>query len=191
MTETVDPTSFDYGKTEDQIAADRAAAANGVQLTTRVRKDFWSNDEEKIFYFPGQDDLPESDKQYITFKKMNEGMRSKFQQKTQTSAVIERATSNTRIGVNQARDRWALLEISVTGWRLFRGDEEVPFKPHVFNSFVNQADPWLIDELEKAIRKENKWMRSDVSSDDIREQISELEDQLKEAIEREDEEKNS
>lgn len=186
-----DPSSLDYGKTEAELNAQRAAAANGVSLTTKVRKDYWSNDEEYTFYLPGQEDIPDAEKQFIKYKKMNEGMRSNFQKKTQTGAVIERGTNNTRIGINQARDRWVLIETSVTGWRLFRGDEELPFKPHLLKQFVDQADPWLVDELERDIRKHNKWMSSEADSKSIREQIDELEEQYKAALEREEEEKNS
>lgn len=186
-----DPSSLDYGKTEAELNAQREAAANGVSLTTKVRKDYWSNDEEYTFYLPGQEDIPDAEKQFIKYKKMNEGMRSNFQKKTQTGAVIERGTNNTRIGINQARDRWVLIETSVTGWRLFRGDEELPFKAHLLKQFVDQADPWLVDELERDIRKHNKWMSSEADSKSIREQIDELEEQYKAALEREEEEKNS
>lgn len=186
-----DPSSLDYGKTEAELNAQREAAANGVSLTTKVRKDYWSNDEEYTFYLPGQEDIPDAEKQFIKYKKMNEGMRSNFQKKTQTGAVIERGTNNTRIGINQARDRWVLIETSVTGWRLFRGNEELPFKAHLLKQFVDQADPWLVDELERDIRKHNKWMSSEADSKSIREQIDELEEQYKAALEREEEEKNS
>lgn len=190
-TVTDDVTSFDYGKTEQEVRAARNAEAAGVSQTLPVRLNFWSNDEILRHYFPGQDDLPEEHKQYIEFKKMNEGMRQKYQKLTQSNAIIERATNNTRIGIDQARDRMALIETSVTGWRLFQGDRELKFSGSQLNIFVKQADPAIIDGLEKAIRKANPWLITDVKSEDLREQIAELEEQYKEALKREEEEKNS
>lgn len=188
---TTDPTSLDYGKTPEQIAAEKAAEANGVTRTIAVRKDYWNNDVIERWDLPGQEDLPEHERQYIEFKKMNEGMRSRYQKATNKGVVIERASNNARMGVDPAGDRWALIEISVTGWRLFRDGNELPFKPHLLKQFVDQADPWIIDQLERAIRKVNKWMFAEATPEEIQEQIDELYEQKKVAEERVAEEKNS
>ena len=190
-TAVTDPSSLDYGKTPDQLQSQAVAQANGVQTVTHVRKDYWSSSEIIKHYFPGQEDVPEADKQYIEFKKMTEGDRARYQKKTSKGVVIERATSNARMGIDPAGDRLALIETSVTGWRLFQGNEEVPFSPHRLRSFIDQADPDLVDDLEKAIRKANPWMAAEMGSEEIQKQIDELEDQLKEAKKREDDEKNS
>ena len=185
------PDSLDYGKSEDQLRAEAEARAAGVSQTTVVRRDYWNNDIDEKWYLPGQEDIPEHERQWISFRKMNEGMRSKFQKKTNKGVVIERASNNARMNVDPAGDRMALIEVSVTGWRLFRDGKEFKFNDATLNLFIQQADPWLVDELEKAIRKVNKWMFAEATSAEIQEQIDELEEQKKDALEREAEEKNS
>ncbi|QDK01981.1 tail assembly chaperone [Gordonia phage Gibbles] len=188
-TDTADPTSLNYNKTPEQIAAEQAAAANGVPTTTVIRKDYWANDVDEKWYLPGQDDIPEHERQYISFKKMNEGMRSKYQKMTNKGVVIERASNNARMGVDPAGDRRALIEVSLTGWKLFRDGNELNFNTATLNLFLTKADPYLIDQLEKAIRKVNKWMFAEATSAEIQEQIDELEEQKQAALDREEEEK--
>lgn len=186
-----DPSDLDYGKSPQELAAQSAAVANGVQLTERIRHDYWSNEETFKFYFPGQEDLNEEDKQYIEYKKMNEGMRTRFQKVTNKGVVIERASNNARMGMDPAGDRQALIEISVTGWNLFRNGDPLKYSGANLHIFIQQADPYLVDKLEEAIRKHNPWMAAQISSEEIRTQIKDLEEQYTAAKEREEEEKNS
>lgn len=185
-----DPTSFDYGKSPEEIAADRNAEAQGIPVTKHVFQDYWGKDTSEKFIFPGQEDLPVEYQQYIEFKPMNEGARARFQKKTNRGVVIESRTQNARMGMDPAGDRKALFEESVTGWLFAKDGELVQFSMHRFLSWYEKADPYIIDELERAIRKENKWMVNEMSSEAIREEIENLEDQYKEAIKREEAEAN-
>ncbi|AOE44610.1 tail assembly chaperone [Gordonia phage Jumbo] len=185
-----DPTSFDYGKTPEEIAADQHAASQGIPQTRHVFMDYWGKDVTEKFYFPGQEGLPEEYKQYIEFKPMNEGARARFQKKTNRGVVIESRTQNARMSMDPASDRRALFEESVIDWRLARNGTLMNFSHHEFMRWVETANPKIIDELETAIRKSNEWMISELSSEAIREEIENLEDRYKEAVKREEAEGN-
>lgn len=184
---SVDPASLDYGKTPEQIQATREAEAAGVPTTRTIRRDYWSTTNELKHYLKGQEDIPESDRQYVVFKPMNEGARARFQKLTNKGVVVDRMTNDIRMGMDPAGDRHSLLEVSITDWLLFRGDEQVPFRSHELTKFINQADPDIVDDIERAIRKANPWMESEISSDEIKEQIDELEKRYIEAKKREEE----
>lgn len=181
-----DPTSFNYGKSQAEIDAAKAAQSSGVSQVTPIFKDFWGKFENERWYFPGQEDLPEEYKQYIEFKGMDEGARSRYQKATNKGVVIERSTNNARMGVDPAGDRKALFEASVQDWRLAQNGNLIPFKMHTFRQWAETANPKLIDELETAIRKANPWMVNEMSSQAIRDEINSLEEQYKEAKAREE-----
>lgn len=187
---TTDITSFDYGKSPEEIAAAQQAAAAGVQQTKELVFDFWGNTEKQKYFFPGQDHLNEDKKQWIEFKTMTEGDRARFQKMTNSGVTIERATNNARMSVDPARDRHALFEVCITNWRLLKDGEEVRFVDYQLKNWLKFANPKFIDELERAIRKSNPWMVAELKAEDIRKEIDLLEEQYQEALVREQTEKD-
>lgn len=183
---STDPTSFEYGRSEQDIKERHEARAAGVNPDQPIFVDFWGKTKLERWHFPGQEELPDSHKQYIEFKGMNEGARARYQKATNRGVVIEKKTQDMRMGVDAAGDRRALFEESVTDWRFAREGQLLQFKMHLFREWLETANPEHVDGLEKAIRKANPWMISEMSSDQIREEIEALEDQWKEAKKREE-----
>lgn len=183
--QTTDPTSFDYGKSPEELAAARNAEAQGSATQRVVYVDYWGQDIVEKFYFPGQEDIPEEFRQYIEFKPMNEGARARFQKKTNRGVVIESTTQNARMGMDPAGDRKALFEESVVDWKLARNGELVKFSHTAFQQWYSTANPKIIDDLERAIREKNEWMINELSSEDIQKEIDNLQDRKAEAEKRE------
>lgn len=127
--------------------------------------------------------LPDG-KQFIEFSIMNEGQKAKFQKMTSRDLVIQR-NQDARMKMDPANERHELIRSSVTGWNLYRGGQPIPFTERNMKDFLELADPRIIEGLEKAIRKANPWLLSEMKSDDIREEIKNLEEMLEVALERE------
>lgn len=178
------------GMTPEQIQAAQNAQANGVAQTTTISFDFWGQTESLKYYFPGQDELPEDQKQWIEYKTMNEGDRTRFQKLTNSGVTIIRATNDARMSVDPARDRHALFEVCITGWRLLKNGEEVQFRDFQLKNWLKFANPKHVDELESKIRKSNPWMIAEVKAEDIRKEIDLLEEQYQEALIREEKERD-
>lgn len=182
---TTDITSLDYGKTAEQIAADKNAAEQGFQSTRPVFVDYWGKDITKKFYFPGQEDVPEEYKQYIEYKPMTEGARARFQKKTNRGVVIESSTQNARMGMDPAGDRKALFEESVVDWKFAKGQTLIDFSFRKFMEWYEGANPKIVDDLEREIRENNEWMLNELSSEAIQKEIDNLYERKAEAEKRE------
>ncbi|USH45019.1 tail assembly chaperone [Gordonia phage Camerico] len=185
-----DPLSFDYERDAEEVRVDQSARDAGFKTETPIFVDFWGKERLERFYFPGQESLPEDYKQYIEFKPMNEGARARYQKATNRGIVVEKKTQDMRMGVDAAGDRRALFEESIVDWRFAQNGALIPFSTHKFRDWLEKADPYIVDELERAIRKQNKWMISEMSSEQIREEINTLEEQWKEAKLREESEED-
>ncbi len=124
---------------------------------------------------------------WVTFKPMNEGAKSRFQKKTQRDMIVERGSGNARVKMDPSDERHELLTQSLTGWNLKRGPQriDVPFNSTTLSSFLVDANPKIVEEIEKAIRKANPWMLADMKSADIQLEIDNLTEMLEVAKERE------
>lgn len=123
--------------------------------------------------------------QWIEFKKMNEGDKKRFQDKTSKDLVLERNSGNARMSVLQGTERHELIRSCVVGWNLYRGGQPVTFNSVNLGDFLTLADPRVIEDLEKAIRKANPWLLADMTSEDIQKEIDNLEEMKRVALERE------
>lgn len=121
--------------------------------------------------------------QYIEYLPMTEGERAKYQTATQSKMTMNQNTRDSTMTFNVARDRRALLEVSVKGWNMLGPDgEPVAFKNSQFGfwKWYEQADPKLIEDLEKAVRKSNAWLQADMDEDEIQQEIERLNELLAE-----------
>lgn len=139
--------------------------------------DYFGFQSTEKFYLP-------DNVQYIEFEIMNEGKKAKFQKLTTKDLVVQRG-GDARMKMDPAQERHELIRQSVTGWNLYRGGNPVPFSPTNLKDFLELANPKLIEDLEKAIRKANPWLMGEMKSEDIRREIENLEEMLKTAEERE------
>lgn len=157
-----------------------------------------SSDEQFEDYFGFEQmqvyTLPDG-KQQIFFQVMNEGQKSKFQQKTNRDIHVNRNSQDMRIKADPAGERQALIESSVTGWSLMRrrkdgqGWEPAPFSNNgtpgdELHRWLDKANPKIVEELEDAIRKANPWLQADMTVEQIDEEIQRLHDLRADVVKR-------
>lgn len=159
--------------------------------------DYYGFDERVKWDFP-------DGKQWIEFKKLTEGDRAKYLKATKSDVHLNQKSGEARFAFDQSNDRKALLLHSITDWHLVhiqgqganRKVTPVPFPNGNSNTpggalaqWIDRANPALLAQLEKAIRKANPWLLNEMSAEQIRKEMADLEELLKAAEEREENEK--
>lgn len=150
-----------------------------------VQQDYFGFSRRERFWFPDH-------ATWIDFEVMNEGKKSKYQRETQRDLVIERGSGNARTKVDPAAARHALIEASIVDWNLVRAGRPVPYQAgQPLRDFLQLADPRIVEDLEKAIRKANPWLLDEMSVADIDREIDNLKEMRAVAEEREQGEASS
>jgi hypothetical protein len=162
-------------------------------------QDYYGFDERDKWYFP-------DGKQWIEFKKLTEGDRAKYMKATRSDVHLNQKTQEARIPFDQSQDRKQLLLHSVTDWHIVRFTRSngritavtpLPFPEGAgartpggaLAQWIDSANPAILAELEKAIRKANPWLLNELSVEQIDKEISDLTELRKAAEEREIREK--
>jgi len=137
--------------------------------------------------------LPDG-RQQIFFAVMNEGAKTRYQQKINKDIHINQQTRDSRIKIDPAGDRHALLDESIVGWSLKKRHPnsgewlDVPFSKgspgSELSKWLGVANPAVIEKLEDAIRKANPWMQDDMTAEQIDAEIDRLSDLKKQVIEK-------
>lgn len=151
--------------------------------------DYWGFEEIKRFTLP--DGI-----QYIEHKVLTEGDKARYQKNTSRDMSISRNTGEAKIKTDPGADRQALLMVAVTGWKMYRGRDpqtgapaEVPFnktgKNPALEQWLNGANPRIVEDLERDIRKANPWLMGDMTVEDIDREIESLQEMRVVAEERE------
>lgn len=149
-------------------ASDAPNISPAIDPNTPPIADYWSGPPaDSKWYFP-------DGVQWISFLPLNHGMRARFSARTNKEMTLDRKSGNAKIKTDMSGDTDALLDISITGWYLLRNGVPQSFNKTLLSQFLQQAHPEIVDSLEKAIRKVNPWMDSEVTVDQIDEQIKEL-----------------
>jgi len=174
-------------ETDTDITRQNMIAA-GVDPDEPAYEDYFGFNETQRWDFP--DHL-----QWIEFRQMTEGDRRKYQSKTTKDIKLEKNTGDARVRVDPGVEREILFECSVMSWHIVRKQTDGSFKPipvdknaslgSEFGKWSLQADPKLLDGLERAIRKANPWMQSEMTAEALREEIKNLEELLDAAVKRE------
>jgi hypothetical protein len=159
-------------------------------------EDYYAFDEREKWYFP-------DGKQWIEFKKLSEGDRAKYLKDTRSDVRLNQKTNEAVIPFDQSGDRKSLLLHSITDWHMvsFVGEGAsrrvmpLPFQPGGHKGgpvaqWIDRANPAILGQLEKAIRKANPWLLNEMSAEQIRKEIADLEELLVAAQEREESEGN-
>lgn len=171
-------------ETATQEAAQAAAAAAGENVETPVYEDYFGFAESHKWYFP-------DGKQFIEFQRMNEGQKAQFQRRTNRDLVVERASGNARMKMDVASERHELIKAAVVGWFVYREGSPAPYSNAVLEQWLAVADPKLVEDLEKEIRKNNPWLLQDMSVEDIDKEIENLKEMRDLALERDREKAGS
>lgn len=157
-------------------------------------EDYYGFDERDRWNFP-------DGKQWVEFKKLTEGDRAKYLKSTRADVTINQRSGDAKIPFDQSNDRRQLLMHSVTDWHIVAKNPKTnKFQPIAFGNngegsplgqWLTRANPEILARIEKAIRMANPWLMSEMTADQIRKEIADLEELLKVAEEREAAEKNS
>ncbi len=172
---------------EEQVGY--AAAESEQDILERQLQDFWGFDEVKRFMLP--DGI-----QYIEHRVLSEGDRAKYQKATSRDIAMSRTTGEAKFKADPAEDRHALIKTAVCGWKMYKRDAsgkfvEINYIDKVrsgktpFEEWLLSANPRLVEDLERDIRKANPWLLGDMSVEDIDREMENLADMRKLAEERE------
>lgn len=156
-------------------------------------ENYFAFDEKTKWYFP-------DGKQWIEFKKLTEGDRAKYLKATRSDVRVNQRSGDAFLPFDQSAERKELLLASITDWLLvsFVGGrpQMVPFQPGgakggAVAQWIDRADPSVLGQLEKAMRKVNPWLLAEMSVEQIDKEIVDLQELRVEAEKREAEEGNS
>lgn len=143
--------------------------------------------------------LPGSKAQFVTIQAMNEGGKKKYQNMTNRDVTVERGTGNAKMRMAAGDERHTLLTESIIGWHLLRtkdgGDPRNPadkvsvaFSKKELDLFLREANPVVIEHIEKAVRKKNPWLLADMSLEDMIKERDNLDEMIE--VKRKEEEGN-
>lgn len=172
---------FDPDSAEERAVAEQEQEliARGEPTTVQKPINFYSfGSQTQTFMLP--DGI-----QYIEYKPMTSGMRDDYEHRTQRKISVHQASKKMDMNLDPAKERQALLEISVVGWNLLKPNKDGELVPHPFSApalreFLRMVDPAIVMELEQEIRKANKWLIGDASLEDLYEQRDALEAEIAE-----------
>lgn len=164
------------------------AAAGGLGADDQF-EDYFGFEETGAYTLP-------DGKQQIFFSVMNEGAKTRFQQKINKDIHLNRATNDARIKTDPAGERKALIEESVVGWTLkVRNRQTGQWTDAAFskgsagselNKWLDKANPKIVEALEDAIRKANPWLNGDMTVEQIDEEMQRLADLRVEVVKERD-----
>jgi hypothetical protein len=160
---------------ERQEAAEAEMAAAGVSTHSPVQQDYFGFGETKQCFFGKKygDTLS-----YVEHKTLNEGARRRYMNAQNREVTIGRQTGDMRMKLATGDELHVLLEEAIVGWNLVRGGSPITFSKgspgSTLAQFLANADPAVVDEIAKDVRKANPWLLADVTIEGIDEQIAEL-----------------
>jgi hypothetical protein len=134
-----------------------------------VQQDYFGFQATEKFHLP--DGLS-----WIEFRVMNEGDKLKFQKKTGRDINIDRRSGDARIKMDPGTERHELIITCCVNWNLTRNGELVPFGDRSIRDFLELANPRVVEDLEKAIRKANPWLLGEMTVEDIDKEIADLQE---------------
>lgn len=159
--------------------------------------DYFGFDERERWFFP-------DGKQWIEFKKLTEGDRAKFLKATRSDVHLNQKSGEARLSFDQSRERKELLMHSICDWHMMKrtvkngetGWVHIPFSPNtsgggILSQWIDSANPAVLGNLEKAIRKCNPWLLNELTVEQIDKEIADLQELRAVAEKREADEKNS
>jgi hypothetical protein len=151
---------------------EEAMEADGVSTSTPVQANYFGFSQTHRVFFP--DGVT-----YVEIKTLNEGDRRAYLDAVNREVRLQKTSGDAIMKMATGSERKVLLEASIIGWNLL-GPNGQPLtfsndgRGGTLQQFLNQADPSIIDIIEKEIRKRNVWLMADLSVEDIDKQIEEL-----------------
>ena len=145
--------------------------ADGEATHVKVQQDYFGFAASHRVLFP--DGLT-----YVEHEEMNEGARRSFLNKSNRGMTIRKATGDADIKVRPGDDRHDLLVAAITGWNLIKDGQPWAFSIERLEGFLKVANPRIVDDIEKDIRKKNPWLLQNMTVEDIEKEIGNLNEML-------------
>lgn len=139
--------------------------------TERVQADYFAFSETHKVQLP--DGVT-----YVEIKSLNEGERRKYLNGMNRDVEIDRASGNAKMQMRPGDERFALLREAIVGWNLIMGGTPVTFNSAMKEQFLNQANPKIIDLIDKETRKLNAWLLEDMSLEDLLKERDNLDEMI-------------
>lgn len=148
--------------------------------------DYYGFDDVRTYILP-------DGKQFIEFKPMTEGARTRYEAATSRDVSFNRRTDDAKIRVDPGTDRHALIVSSVSGWNLVRKTDK-GWQPVAFSKgspgaaleqWLKAANPVIVNDLVDAIRAANPWLTDEMTPAMIDDEIGRLQELKSTVVERE------
>lgn len=170
--------------TDEEIEARRAKQiedemrSQGVPTEENVYDDYFGFDETQRVTLP-------DGKSWVDFKVMTEGERRKYLNKQNRSIRIKKATGDAEMAMAPGDERYHLLTTVLVNWDLRdKNGDPVPFNKQNVERFLENANPRVVDLIEKEVRKAHPWLMAELSLEDIDQEIANLQE-LRATLEKE------
>ncbi len=173
-----DPSYPDQDQPAQLDHTGHTVVSQGNEVDEVIVEEYWGTQETTRYTMP-------DGVQWFEIKKMNEGDRARYQYEAGLKMTTKRKSGDTEIDLDQAKDRRGLIMNSVINWYIRKDGVWVPFNKQALGAWIIATNPNYVDNLISKIRKFNPFLQEDLSSDDIREQMKDLEEMLEVAIKRE------
>lgn len=162
---------------------EEAMEADGVSVMEPVQQSYFGFAETHRCILP-------DGVSYVEHQTLNEGERKKYQNSINREVAIKRSTQDAVMKMAAGDERHALLRAAIVGWNLVdQNGQPIPFTKQethgrttnqsTLDRFLNEAPPKVIDLIHKEVQKANPWLMGEMSVDDIKQQIEDLEEMLK------------
>lgn len=175
-----------YSDTQDSTLA--AMQAAGVPTEEQVFVDYFGFYAEDLHYLPGS-----NGKVWVKLAKLNAGKKKAFQKETSKDLRVQRTTGDAIMKMDPGAEQAALLTAAIVGWNLQRRNpknpdqiEPAPFDASNLKRFLDGADPEVLNDIEKKVRKMNPWLMDEMSVEDIDKEIANLQELREVAVRREE-----
>lgn len=149
---------------------------NGPSLAIVTGDDFVQADYfgfEKIYRVT----LPDGHS-YFEHKELNEGQKRLYMNAVNRDVVLNQRTNEAKLKTAPGDDRKSLLQAAICGWNLVKNGQPLQFNSKNLAEVLDKFPPSVIDLVERDVRKRNPWMFADMTVEDIRQGITDLEEML-------------
>lgn len=170
--------SDDVQEEERIAAAEHAMIQAGVPTSEPVLVDYFGFEQVERVYLDSV--------QWVEHRVLNEGQRRKYLNQINRGVRIQKTSGDAMMSLAPGDESHYLLDIALTNWNLTRQGVTVAFNDKSKKEFLEKAPPVIINKILKEVRKHNPWLLQEMSSEDIKKEISDLEEMLKVKLEEEE-----
>jgi hypothetical protein len=158
---------------------EQAMRESGQRDSTPVQDDYFAFDQTERIVLPDE-------VSYVDVRVLNEGARRKYLNELNKEVRLQKATGDAVMKLASGDERRSILEESVVGWNLTRNGNPVEFNRGNLRTFLDKANPRVIDVIYERVRKINPWLTQEVTVEEIDNQIAELEQLREEKLKEEE-----